>query len=160
MLRIRFLVLATLLTLFGLSSAYGQRLLIQSTTSTQNSGLYDYLLPIAEQELGLDIDVVAVGTGQAIKNAMNGDADVLLVHAKPAELKFLADGYGVERFDLMYNDFVLIGPASDPEGLAGSANINQGDARLGEGKDRSFHAVTTAAPTKRNWHCGRMPGFA
>lgn len=131
---LRFVFLALVLSLSGLSSAYGQRLLIQSTTSTQNSGLYDYLLPIAEKELGIDIDVVAVGTGQAIKNAVNGDADVLLVHAKPAELKFIADGYGIQRFDLMYNDFVLIGPASDPEDLAGAADIDQAMQRLGQGK--------------------------
>ncbi len=94
-------------------------ILLQSTTSTRNSGLYDYLLPIYTNLSGVDIRVVAVGTGQALRNARNGDADVLLVHAKSAEEKFVADGFGVERFDLMYNDFVIIGPGSDPAGVRG-----------------------------------------
>ncbi len=84
---------------------------VQSTTSTQNSGLYDYLLPIFTEKTGIEVRVVAVGTGQAIKNAANGDGDVLLVHAKPAEEKFVADGLGVSRSDVMYNDFVIVGPA-------------------------------------------------
>ena len=91
-----------------------QSILVQSTTSTANSGLYDYLLPHFEEETGNKVNVVAVGTGQAIKNASNCDADVLLVHAKSAEEDFVRDGYGVERHNLMYNDFVLIGPADDP----------------------------------------------
>lgn len=98
-------------------------IIVQSTTSTQNSGLYDYLLPIFTAKAGVEVRVVAVGTGQAIKNARNGDGDVLLVHAKPAEEKFVADGFGVERFDLMYNDFVLVGPSADPAGIAGSGDI-------------------------------------
>lgn len=93
-------------------------ILVQSTTSTQNSGLYDYLLPLFTKETGIKVNVVAVGTGQAIRNAANGDADVLLVHAKSAEEVFISDGNGVERFDLMYNDFVLIGPADDPLNLS------------------------------------------
>lgn len=98
----------------GPSLAEEKRILVQSTTSTQNSGFYDYILPVFEKETGLHVDVVAVGTGQAIRNARNGDADVLLVHAKAAEEEFIAGGFGVKRFDLMYNDFVIIGPASDP----------------------------------------------
>lgn len=106
------------------------RVLVQSTTSTLNSGLYDYILPHFQAAAGLRVDVVAVGTGQAIRNAMNGDADVLLVHAKASEEKFVAEGYGVERFDLMYNDFVLIGPASDPAGLAAAGDLNAALAAL------------------------------
>jgi len=98
-------------------------IVVQSTTSTQNSGLYDYLLPIFEEKSGIEVRVVAVGTGQAIKNAMNGDGDVLLVHAKASEEKFVAGGFGVKRFDLMYNDFVVVGPAADPAGLAGTSDI-------------------------------------
>jgi len=106
---------ALLASLFlSAASAEQQSILVQSTTSTANSGLYDYLLPHFESETGSKVNVVAVGTGQAIKNASNCDADVLLVHAKSAEEKFVQDGYGVTRYDLMYNDFVLIGPASDP----------------------------------------------
>ncbi|WP_171121147.1 MULTISPECIES: substrate-binding domain-containing protein [unclassified Ruegeria] len=98
-------------------------IVVQSTTSTQNSGLLDYILPGFEAETGIDVRVVAVGTGQAIRNAINGDGDVLLVHAKPAEQKFVADGWGVERFDVMYNDFVLVGPKSDPAKVKGGTDI-------------------------------------
>ncbi|WP_424830833.1 substrate-binding domain-containing protein [Ruegeria sp.] len=96
---------------------------VQSTTSTQNSGLLDYILPGFEAETGIDVRVVAVGTGQAIRNAINGDGDVLLVHAKPAEEKFVADGWGVERLDVMYNDLVLVGPKSDPAGVRGGDDV-------------------------------------
>lgn len=107
----------------GSASAEAPFIVVQSTTSTQNSGLLDYILPGFEAESGIDVRIVAVGTGQAIRNAINGDADVLLVHAKPAEEKFVADGWGVERFDLMYNDFVLVGPRSDPAKVKGEADI-------------------------------------
>ncbi len=107
----------------GIATAEEPFIVVQSTTSTQNSGLLDYLLPGFEAESGIDVRVVAVGTGQAIRNAVNGDGDVLLVHSKPAEEKFVADGWGVERLDLMYNDFVLVGPKSDPAGVKGGADI-------------------------------------
>ena len=94
-------------------------IVVQSTTSTRNSGLLDHLLPRFTADTGIEVRVVAVGTGQAIRNARNGDADVLLVHAKSAEEAFVGDGFGVERFDLMYNDFVIVGPATDPAGVAG-----------------------------------------
>lgn len=115
----RFLVVVLFFILSAAASQANERVLVQSTTSTQNSGFYDYILPIIETETGLDVDIVAVGTGQAIRNAMNGDADLLLVHSKADELAFVADGWGIARFDLMYNDFVLIGPADDPDALAG-----------------------------------------
>ena len=98
-------------------------IVVQSTTSTQNSGLFEFMLPKFTEKTGIEVRVVAVGTGQAIKNAANGDGDVLFVHAKPAEEKFVADGNGVKRFDVMYNDFVIVGPPSDPAGVAGSNNV-------------------------------------
>ncbi len=101
------------------SWAGGKSILVQSTTSTANSGLYDYILPLFTKKSGIQVNVVAVGTGQAIKNAQNGDGDVLLVHAKSAEEKFVAEGYGVKRFDLMYNDFIIVGPSTDPAGISG-----------------------------------------
>jgi tungstate transport system substrate-binding protein len=94
-------------------------IVVQSTTSTEQSGLFGHLLPLFEAKTGIEVRVVAVGTGQAIKNARNGDGDVLFVHAKPDEEKFVADGEGVKRFDVMYNDFVIVGPKSDPAGVAG-----------------------------------------
>jgi len=92
---------------------------VASTTSTQNSGLYDYMLPKFTKATGIKVRVVAVGTGQAIKLARQGDADVLFVHHKASEMKFVADGYGVKRFDVMYNDFVIVGPKGDPAGVHG-----------------------------------------
>ncbi len=100
--------------------AADKSIILQSTTSTANSGLYDAILPRFTEQTGIRVDVVAVGTGQAINNARNGDGDVLLVHAKPAEEKFVAEGYGVKRFDVMYNDFIIVGPPGDPAGISGS----------------------------------------
>ena len=94
-------------------------IILQSTTSTQNSGLFDHILPIFTKRTGIEVRVVAVGTGQALKNAANGDGDVVLVHSKPDEEKFVADGFGVKRVEVMYNDFVLVGPESDPAKVAG-----------------------------------------
>ncbi len=97
-------------------------IVVQSTTSTQNSGLFNFLLPKFSKKTGIQVRVVAVGTGQALKNARNGDGDVLLVHAKPAELKFVKAGFGVKRSDLMYNDFVIVGPPNDPAKVGGMKN--------------------------------------
>ena len=99
-----------------------QSIIVQSTTSTANSGLYDHVLSAFEAKTGITVNVVAVGTGQAIRNAANCDGDVLLVHAKPAEEAFVAGGGGVARTDLMYNDFVIVGPADDPAGIKGASD--------------------------------------
>jgi tungstate transport system substrate-binding protein len=104
------------------SWATDKSIILQSTTSTQNSGLYDYILPMFTAKTDIQVNVVAVGTGQAIKNAQNGDGDVLLVHDKPTEEKFVAEGYGVRRFDVMYNDFIIVGPPADPAHVAGLQN--------------------------------------
>ncbi|WP_298964761.1 extracellular solute-binding protein [uncultured Roseibium sp.] len=109
-------------------------IIVQSTTSTQNSGLFDQLLPKFQEKTGIEVRVVAVGTGQAIKNAANGDGDVLLVHSKPSEEKFVADGFGVARADVMYNDFVIVGPSDDPAGIAGSRDVVTALAKIAESK--------------------------
>jgi tungstate transport system substrate-binding protein len=96
---------------------------VASTTSTEQSGLFGYLLPIYEQQTGVKVRVVALGTGQALDVGRRGDADVVFVHARAAEEKFLAEGQGVKRYPVMYNDFVLIGPKSDPAKVAGSKDI-------------------------------------
>jgi tungstate transport system substrate-binding protein len=101
-------------------AAQGSFIIVQSTTSTRDSGLFGHILPIFQKKTGIEVRVVAVGTGQAIKNARNGDGDVLFVHAKPAEEKFVAEGWGVKRYDVMYNDFVIVGPKSDPAKIAGT----------------------------------------
>lgn len=107
-------------------------ILVQSTTSTANSGLYEYLLPLFSEATGITVHVVAVGTGQAIRNARNCDGDVLLVHAKPAEEAFVADGRGTARADLMYNDFVLVGPAEDPAGVSEATDARAALTRIAD----------------------------
>lgn len=123
---LRRLVLASLLCLSllpGVVRAEDKFIIVQSTTSTEQSGLFGHLLPLFTDKTGIEVRVVAVGTGQAIKNARNGDGDVLFVHSRPDEEKFVADGQGVKRFDVMYNDFVIVGPASDPAGLKGTSDV-------------------------------------
>jgi len=104
---------------FAASGASAQSIVMASTTSTEQSGLFSHLLPAFRQATGIEVKVVAVGTGQALDMARRGDADVLFVHDAAAEEKFVSDGYGVKRFPVMYNDFVLIGPAADPAGIRG-----------------------------------------
>lgn len=120
-----FSTLTALLMLAGGAPALAQdqSIVVASTTSTQDSGLFDHILPQFEAKTGIDVKVVAQGTGQALDTARRGDADVVFVHAKAQEEKFLEEGFGVKRFDVMYNDFVLIGPKSDPAGISGSKDI-------------------------------------
>ena len=119
MLRRTLIAAITLGALLFASPAYAQdkSIIVASTTSTQDSGLFEYLLPIFKQKTGITVKVLAQGTGQALDTARRGDADVVFVHAKSAEEKFLAEGEGVKRFPVMYNDFVLIGPKDDPAGI-------------------------------------------
>ena len=108
------------------------RLRMASTTSTQNSGLYDYLLPIFEKKTGIKIDVVAVGTGAAIEIGKRGDADVVFVHAKEQELKAVEEGFFVNRHDVMYNDFVVIGPSNDPAKIKGMKTTTDAFKKIAE----------------------------
>lgn len=124
----------TALAIAAPASASEKFITVQSTTSTQNSGLLDYLLPEFSDKTGIEVRVVAVGTGQAIKNAMNGDGDVLLVHAKASEEKFIAGGYGVKRYDLMYNDFVIVGPSADPARVGGMKDATAALQKLAAAK--------------------------
>ena len=103
---------------------------LASTTSTEHSGLFDSIVPTFEEETGIDVRVVAVGTGQAFEIARRGDADSLLVHDTAGEQRFVAEGYGSERQNVMYNDFVLLGPASDPAGVEGAENIEEALSRI------------------------------
>ena len=139
MIRILFLLLA--------SPAIADPIVLQSTTSTQNSGLYDAILPVFTAQTGIEVRVVAVGTGQALKNAQNCDGDLLIVHARKAEDEFVAAGFGTDRADLMYNDFVIVGPPSDPAGIRASESaqealvaISQNEARfMSRGDDSGTH---------------------
>jgi tungstate transport system substrate-binding protein len=111
--------LCSLIIVHAPAAAEERSIVVASTTSTEDSGLFGYLLPTFKQKTGIDVKVVAQGTGQALDTARRGDADVVFVHARAQEEKFLAEGFGVKRFDVMYNDFVLIGPKSDPAGVKG-----------------------------------------
>jgi tungstate transport system substrate-binding protein len=112
-----------LVALISAPNALAQRFItVASTTSTEQSGLFKHLLPIFEQETGIEVRVVALGTGQALDLARRGDADVVFVHAKPAEEEFLREGHSVRRYPVMYNDFVIVGPRADPAGIAGGSD--------------------------------------
>jgi tungstate transport system substrate-binding protein len=116
-------IAALALAFAGAAQGQDKFITVASTTSTEQSGLFRHLLPLFEKKTGIQVRVVAVGTGQALDIGRRGDADVLLVHAKPLEEKFIAEGYGVKRQDVMYNDFVLIGPKSDPARVAGTHDV-------------------------------------
>ncbi len=120
----RRMFVAALLALSAFGAAAQERfIVVASTTSTEQSGLFGYILPIFAKETGIQVRVVALGTGQALDLARRGDADVAFVHARAAEEKFIAEGHGVKRYPVMYNDFVLIGPKSDPAKIAGGKDI-------------------------------------
>jgi tungstate transport system substrate-binding protein len=124
MLTRRLIIAATVGFVFaGHAFAQDKSIVVASTTSTQDSGLFGHILPMFKAKTGIDVKVVAQGTGQALDTARRGDADVVFVHAKPAEEKFLAEGFGVKRYPVMYNDFILIGPKADPAGIKGSKDI-------------------------------------
>jgi len=118
-------VLGIVLACVGGAAAAGpdSHITVASTTSTDNSGLFGHILPIFEQKTGIEVRVVALGTGQALDVARRGDADVVFVHDRAAEEQFVAEGHGVDRRDVMYNDFVLVGPASDPAKVAGGKDV-------------------------------------
>ena len=112
-------VAAIVTSLATQAAAEDKSIVVASTTSTQDSGLFGYLLPIFKEKTGIDVKVVAQGTGQALDTARRGDADVVFVHSKAAEDTFVSEGFGVKRYPVMYNDFVLIGPENDPAGVKG-----------------------------------------
>ena len=126
MLNRRILLAATIALTAGLSGAafaQDKSIVVSSTTSTTDSGLFNHILPIFKSKTGIDVKVVSQGTGQALDTGRRGDSDVVFVHAKGLEEKFVAEGFGVKRFPVMYNDFVLIGPKSDPAGVKGTKDI-------------------------------------
>jgi len=118
-------VLAATITLVAAAPARAQdkSIVVASTTSTQDSGLFGHILPLFKAKTGIDVKVVALGTGQALDMARRGDADVVLVHAREAEEKFIAEGFGVKRYSVMYNDFIIIGPKDDPASIKGARNV-------------------------------------
>jgi tungstate transport system substrate-binding protein len=129
--------LTILLMVFGLilpSAAEERSIIVASTTSTEQSGLFDFILPRFTAKTGIHVNVVAVGTGQALDIGRRGDSDVVFVHDKPAEEKFMAEGFGVKRFDVMYNDFVVIGSKNDPAHIANEKNVLEAFRRIAAAK--------------------------
>ena len=119
-----FRTIAAYLLISTSMTCFAQNLVMASTTSTEQSGLFQHLLPEFKKSTGIDVKVVALGTGQALDMGRRGDADILFVHDQVAEEKFVADGFGIKRLPVMYNDFVLIGPANDPAKVAGKEIMN------------------------------------
>ncbi|MFA5354667.1 MAG: substrate-binding domain-containing protein [Thermodesulfovibrionales bacterium] len=160
--------LAAVLTLLIASSVFAEtRIRCASTTSTQNSGLFDYILPLFEKKTGIKVDVVAVGTGAAIEIGKRGDADVVFVHAREQELKAVEEGYFVNRHDVMYNDFVIIGPVNDPAKIKGMKSASEAMKRIAAGgfsfvsradnsgtntKELSLWKKTGIAPKGQAWY--------
>jgi tungstate transport system substrate-binding protein len=147
-------------------AAAGGRLRLATTTSTENSGLLRHLLPAFEARCGCAVDVIAVGTGKALKLGERGDVDVVLVHARALEDRFVAEGHGVERRDVMYNDFVVVGPPADPAQVkeaagaveafrriarSGSAFVSRGDESGTHEKERGLWRAAAVVPDPR-WH--------
>jgi tungstate transport system substrate-binding protein len=120
-------------------AASDRSIVVASTTSTQDSGFFDYILPIVKERTGITVKVIALGTGQALDTGRRGDADVVFVHAKAAELQFLAEGESLKRYPVMYNDFVLIGPKGDPAKIAGLKDIRQALASI---KDKQIPFIS------------------
>src|SRR6201993_4510208 len=119
----RIVVIGTFLICSAVALAQDRSITVASTTSTEQSGLFGYLLPQFSKAEGIGVNVVAVGTGQALDIGRRGDADVVFVHDRPAEDKFMSEGQGVKRFDVMYNDFVIVGPKADPAHIAGEKDV-------------------------------------
>ena len=125
---IAYLILLILIPTILLASV--KSILVQSTTSTKNSGFYDFILPLFTADSGIKVNVVAVGTGAAIKNARNCDGDVLLVHSPEDEQKFIADGFSTKRHNIMHNNFVIVGPVADPAGIVGMQDVGLAFAKI------------------------------
>jgi tungstate transport system substrate-binding protein len=146
---------ATLALAVPVSRAADNFIIVQSTTSTQNSGLFEHILTLFTKKTGIEVRVVAVGTGQALKNAQKGDGDVVLVHSQPDEEKFVADGWGVKRYPVMYNDFIIVGPATDPAKIAGMKQAPEALKKIAEAQtpfaSRADDSGTHKAELKL-WH--------
>ena len=145
--RLIVLLLSSQLALVLPASAEDKAIVVASTTSTQDSGLFNFILPMFKAKTGIDVQVIAQGTGQALDTGRRGDADVVFVHAKPQEEKFVADGFGVQRFAVMYNDFVLIGPKSDPAKIKGGNDVVAALKAISKSGARLCRAATGRART-------------
>jgi len=143
----------------GAVNGESRSITIASTTSTQNSGLLEYLLPQFTAQTGIGVQVVAVGTGQAIRIATNGDADLLLVHHEASERKFVADGLGLARHPVMHNDFILVGPAGDPAGIRGMTDVTSALRHIGTGEHVFVSRGDDSGTHKKELELWQASGF-
>lgn len=158
---------AVFMVFFSMSTLYGETLMMATTTSTDNTGLLNYLAPTFTRDTGIELKWTATGTGKALKLGENCDVDVLLVHAPDAEKQYVAEGFGVDRREIMYNDFVIIGPAADPAGVKGhsvvdalntirdkkAAFASRGDNSGTHKKEKALWTLTgKAMPEKESWY--------
>jgi tungstate transport system substrate-binding protein len=154
-LKLALAIFALFILATSISRAADDFIIVQSTTSNQNSGLFEHILPIFTKKTGIEVRVVAVGTGQALKNAEKGDGDVVLVHSQPDEEKFVADGWGVKRYPVMYNEFIIVGPAADPAKIAGMKQAPEALKKIAEAQtpfaSRADDSGTHKAELKL-WH--------
>ena len=153
----RSLLLTAAIALTGAAQA-AQPLRLATTTSTENSGLLDYLLPAFQKHSGIPVHVIAVGTGKALRIASAGDVDVVMVHARPAEQRFVADGDGVGRREIMYNDFVVVGPGDDPAGIAESDTAAQALQRIAASGSRFVSRGDDSGTHKKELALWEMAG--
>lgn len=142
------------------SAFANQSITLASTTSTQNSGLYEHILPVFSQDTGIAVRVIAVGTGQALRLAENGDADVVIVHHRASEDAFIEAGFGTQRFDIMYNDFVLIGPFDDPAAVEFTPNIFSAFAVIGETESVFISRGDASGTHKKEQEIWENSGFS
>ncbi|MBB4369729.1 tungstate transport system substrate-binding protein [Bradyrhizobium sp. cir1] len=158
----RIVAIGAVLLWSTIAFAQDRTITVASTTSTEQSGLFGHLLPLFSKAEGINVKVVAVGTGQALDIGRRGDADVVFVHDRPAEDKFMSEGQGVKRFDVMYNDFVIIGPKSDPAQIAGSKDVTDALRRIAAAKapfiSRGDKSGTHAAELRLWKEAGVDPG--
>jgi tungstate transport system substrate-binding protein len=173
-LKILLLSLSILILIFGTVLA-GDAILCASTTSTQNSGLFNHILPLFEKKAGIKVRVIAVGTGAALEIGRRGDADVVLVHAKDDELKMVSEGWFVDRHDLMYNNFIILGPQADPAGIRGMKKahgafakiasvktpfVSRGDNSGTNKKEMKLWNASGTDPRGKNWYLEVGQGMA
>jgi tungstate transport system substrate-binding protein len=151
---------ALFVLLAGPAPAAERFIIVASTTSTENSGLFGHILPLFTGKTGIEVRVVAKGTGQAIRIAGNGDADVLLVHHRPSELAFVARGHGINRREVMYNDFVLVGPQHDPAGCAGLKDAAAAFAKIARARAVFASRGDDSGTNKAELGIWKMAGIA
>ena len=156
----RFAIALALAIIVPAMQAPAKSITLASTTSTQNSGLYDYILPIFTKRTGISVKVIAVGTGQALRIAQNGDADAVIVHHRPSEDAFVATGHGIDRRDVMFNDFVIIGPRSDPVGITRASSVKEAFQILSEGRSPFVSRGDDSGTNKRELELWKLASRA